>query len=79
MILARSRDDDLAALDLRGVRGAADAAAVCDRIIATGALAVAKEHALDLVAEAKSTLPPLPERQRAALELVADGVVERYV
>jgi geranylgeranyl pyrophosphate synthase len=79
LILARSRDASLAALDLRTVQTPDDAAAVCDRISATGALAVAKEHALDLVAEAKSTLPPLPPRQRAALELVADGVVERYV
>ena len=32
----------------------------------------------ELVAAAKDELPPLPERQRMALELVADGVVERY-
>jgi hypothetical protein len=31
-----------------------------------------------LVARAKVALPSLPARQRAALELVADGVVERY-
>ncbi len=79
LILARSRDESLAALDLRSVRTPEDAAGVCDRISATGALGVAKEHALDLVAEAKSTLPPLPPRQRATLELVADGVVERYL
>jgi geranylgeranyl pyrophosphate synthase len=79
LIVARGRDRELSALDLRSVRTADDAAGVCDRIAATGALAVAKDHALELVAEAKSTLPPLPERQRAALELVADGVVERYV
>jgi hypothetical protein len=30
------------------------------------------------VAASKRLLPDLPERQRAALELVADGVVERY-
>jgi geranylgeranyl pyrophosphate synthase len=79
LILARSRDPKLEALDLRSVRSPEDAAAVCDRITATGSLTVAKEHALELVAEAKSTLPPLPPRQRGALELVADGVVERYV
>jgi hypothetical protein len=39
---------------------------------------VCKARALELVAVAKSDLPELPERQRAALELVADGVVERY-
>ena len=60
------------------MRTAGDAAAVCDRIAATGALSVARERALELVAEAKAALPALPERQRAALELVADGVVERY-
>ena len=39
---------------------------------------VAAVQALELVGRAKSMLPPLAERQRAALELVADGVVERY-
>jgi hypothetical protein len=31
-----------------------------------------------MVAEAKAELPALPEAQQAALELVADGVVDRY-
>ena len=31
-----------------------------------------------MVAEAKAALPALPEGQQAALELVADGVVDRY-
>jgi geranylgeranyl pyrophosphate synthase len=78
LIVARVRDPDLAQLDLREVRTPTDAAAVSDRIATTGALAVAKGRALQLVSEAKSTLPALPERQRSALELVADGVVERY-
>jgi geranylgeranyl pyrophosphate synthase len=78
LILARSRDASLAALDLREVRTPVDAGAVCERIAATGALDVAKAQAHQLVAEAKLVLPPLPARQRAALELVADGVVERY-
>jgi hypothetical protein len=30
------------------------------------------------VTEAKAALPPLDDRRRRALELVADGVVERY-
>jgi geranylgeranyl pyrophosphate synthase len=51
---------------------------VCERIAATGALDVAREQALELVARAKSELPALATRQRTALELVADGVVERY-
>jgi hypothetical protein len=31
-----------------------------------------------MILRAKAELPALPERQRSALELVADGVVERY-
>jgi geranylgeranyl pyrophosphate synthase len=79
LIVARERDPDLAALELRSVRSSADAAEVCARIVETGALEVARAQALDLVAAAKSELPSgLPERQRSALELIADGVVERY-
>ena len=54
------------------------AASVCDRIAATGALETARERAMELVARAKAALPAVAARQRAALELVADGVVERY-
>jgi geranylgeranyl pyrophosphate synthase len=78
LIVARSRDATLKALSLRSVRGETAAREVCRRIAATGALEVSRERALELVAEAKSVLPALPERQRTALELVADGVVERY-
>jgi octaprenyl-diphosphate synthase len=78
LIVARMREPELAAVDLREVRTSADAAAVADRITVTGALDVAKRRALELVAEAKAMLPALPGRQRSALELVADGVVERY-
>ena len=35
-------------------------------------------EALEMVAEAKADLPELPEPQRAALELVADSVADRY-
>jgi hypothetical protein len=31
-----------------------------------------------MVTDAKRQLPELPEAQQAALELVADGVVDRY-
>jgi hypothetical protein len=31
-----------------------------------------------MIVAAKVKLPALPDRQRAALELVAEGVVERY-
>ena len=54
------------------------AEAVCDAIGATGALEAARADALAMVAEAKADLPELPEPQRGALELVADGVVDRY-
>ena len=78
LILARERDPELAELDVRTVLTAADAAVVCERITATGALADARSRARQLVAEAKDELPLLPSRQRAALELAADIVVERY-
>jgi geranylgeranyl pyrophosphate synthase len=78
LILARSHDPELAALDVRSVRTALQAAAVCDRIAATGVLGEAKRRALTLVNRAKAVLPGLPGRQRTALELVAEGVVERY-
>ncbi len=78
LIEARGRDPELRVLEVRSVRSELEAASVCDRIAATGALEVAKERALGLVADAKASLPLLQARQRAALELVADGVVERY-
>jgi geranylgeranyl pyrophosphate synthase len=61
------------------VRDTAEAARVCDRIEATGALDEARRRALEIVDDAKERLPAgLPDRQRAALELVANGVVARY-
>jgi geranylgeranyl pyrophosphate synthase len=78
LIIARERDSGLAAIDLRGIDTPARAVEACERIAATGALAVSKARALQLVAAAKAELPALERRQRAALELVADGVVERY-
>jgi geranylgeranyl pyrophosphate synthase len=78
LILARERDPELAALDVGAVRSPADAEAVCAQIEATGALEEAKRRALAIVADAKAELPDLPGPQQEALELVADGVVERY-
>jgi geranylgeranyl pyrophosphate synthase len=78
LIIARERDDDLRALDPRAIRTPQDAAAACARIADTGALEASRARALDLVAAAKESLPELPRRQIAALELIADGVVERY-
>lgn len=81
LIVARERDPELRAMDLRSVvTEPAQAAAVCDRIAVTGALGEARERALHHVAEAKVGLTEvdLPERRRRALDLVADSVVERY-
>jgi geranylgeranyl pyrophosphate synthase len=78
LIVARRRDSEIAAVDLRDVRTPAQAATLCDRIAATEALEDARGHALELVRQAKLSLPALPQRQRTALRLVADGVVERY-
>jgi geranylgeranyl pyrophosphate synthase len=81
LILARERDPELRALDLREVvTGPARAAALCDRITMTGALRDSRERALHYVAEAKAALSDLEltETRRRALDLVADGVVERY-
>jgi geranylgeranyl pyrophosphate synthase len=78
LILARARDPQLAQLDLRALGSPHDAEQVCERIAATGALASAKEHALAVVEAARAGLPALPHQQQRALELVAEGVVERY-
>ncbi|HEY6762250.1 MAG TPA: polyprenyl synthetase family protein [Baekduia sp.] len=78
-ILARALDPELAALDPRAIDTPAQAAAVCDRIAATGALDAARAAALEHVAAAKAVIPAqMPERERAALLLVADNVVARY-
>ena len=78
LILARERDPELRQLDLRGVRTPEQAEAVCDAIARTGVLEEARAEALERVAAAKADLPALPEGQRAALELVADSVADRY-
>jgi geranylgeranyl pyrophosphate synthase len=78
LILARRRDPELSTLDPS--LDPEEAAAICDRIAATGALEEAREQALTHVGEAKGSLTELdlPEPRRHALELVADGVVQRY-
>jgi geranylgeranyl pyrophosphate synthase len=79
LILARERDRRLSAIDLASLGGPEQAAELCDRIAATGALEEARERALALVAEAKAMLPAiLPDGRAALLDLVADAVVERY-
>ena len=81
LILARQRDPALAAMDLRElVSEPAQAEAVCDRIAMAGALGEARKQALHHVAAAKAALGDvrLPENRRRALDLLADGMVERY-
>jgi geranylgeranyl pyrophosphate synthase len=78
LILARETEPRLEQVQLRSLGGAADVEAVWELIAGSGAPARTREQALALVSQAKAQLPQLPARQRAALELVADGVVERY-
>jgi geranylgeranyl pyrophosphate synthase len=64
-------------LDLRAITTPEEAERVCDAIAATDALDRSRARALELVGQAKAALPEgLPAR--AAFELAADGVVERY-
>jgi geranylgeranyl pyrophosphate synthase len=76
LILARRGDPSLSG----SVRCAEEAAAVCDRVAATGALDEAREQALAHVDEAKRALQglDLSDQRTYALHLVADGVVQRY-
>ncbi|HEX4838693.1 MAG TPA: polyprenyl synthetase family protein [Solirubrobacteraceae bacterium] len=79
LILARERDEQIAALDLATLGGPSQAEALCERIAATGALDEAREQALSIVAVAKAALPAsLPDGRHELLDLVADAVVERY-
>jgi geranylgeranyl pyrophosphate synthase len=79
LILAREQDPSLADLDLAGLDAAA-ATALCDRIADTGALDAVRADARGRVEAAKRALAgsQLDGEQRQLLELVADGVVERY-
>jgi geranylgeranyl pyrophosphate synthase len=77
LIVARERDAGVAEVDLRGL-DASSAEELCDRIAATGALEESRQQALAIVADAKDGILPLPDDQRRVLDLVADGVVERY-
>jgi len=79
LILAREEDPSIADVDLRALDPAA-AAALCDRIAATGALEQVRSRAFAMVGAAKQRLasPTFGSEQRRLLELVADGVVQRY-
>jgi geranylgeranyl pyrophosphate synthase len=78
LILARERSAELAALDLRSVTDPDEADRICQLIESTGAADEARQRALDLVASSKRALPAGSPGQRRALELLADGLVERY-
>jgi geranylgeranyl pyrophosphate synthase len=78
LILARERSPELSKLDLRDIGGPADAERICELIDATGAAEQARADAVEVVVRAKRDLPDCPPRQRRALELVADSLVERY-
>jgi geranylgeranyl pyrophosphate synthase len=91
LILARERDQEIAAFDLTSLAGpehpdesaqrarARQAEELCERIASTGALDEARERALSIVSEAKALLPSLlPDGRYELLDLVADAVVERY-
>jgi geranylgeranyl pyrophosphate synthase len=79
LILARERDPELARLDLRTVDAAA-AERACERIEATGVLDQVRDDARARVEAARSALAgaQLDPERRELLDLVADGVVERY-
>jgi geranylgeranyl pyrophosphate synthase len=79
LIAAAEVDPGIRSTDLRRLDGPA-AEALCDRIGATGALDRVRSRALAMVAAAKERLDAAsfePE-QRRLLDLVADGVVQRY-
>jgi geranylgeranyl pyrophosphate synthase len=80
LILARQRDTQLAAIDLREVTTPEQADHLCERIEATGALGDAQQRAKAMVVDAKAGLSALELEagQRVALDLVADSVVDRY-
>ncbi|HEX2704088.1 MAG TPA: polyprenyl synthetase family protein [Solirubrobacteraceae bacterium] len=78
LILARKRSPELAALDLRDISGPDEAHRICKLIEATGAAEQARQDALELVASSKRALPDGSPQQRRALELLADGLVERF-
>jgi geranylgeranyl pyrophosphate synthase len=79
LVVAAEADPAIRAIDLRAL-DPGDAERLCDRIAATGALDQVRSRALQMVAAAKARLDTAdfdPE-QRQLLDIVADGVVQRY-
>ncbi|MDQ2699850.1 MAG: polyprenyl synthetase family protein [Actinomycetota bacterium] len=79
LIVAGRIDHSLLEADLTGL-DETSAAALCDRIAATGALDLVRNQAMGLIEDAKTGLASsgLDSEQRELLELIADGVVLRY-
>jgi geranylgeranyl pyrophosphate synthase len=79
LIDAAAADPEIRSVDLRSLDSAA-AEALCDRIAATGALQRVRVRALEMVATAKRRLQrtAFDPEQRRLLDLLADGVVQRY-
>jgi len=79
LILAAEAEPAIFDADLRALDAAA-AEALCDRIARTGALDQVRTRALSMVTNAKQKLneAEFDAEQRHLLELVADGVVQRY-
>jgi geranylgeranyl pyrophosphate synthase len=79
LILARRRDPELEAAELRGIEPDA-AEALCDRIVATGVLVEVRVRARAGIERAKRLLDAegFSAEERQLLSLIADGVVERY-
>jgi len=79
LIAAAEADPSIREVELRGL-DPASAERLCERIAATGALERVRDRALQMVATAKSSLgaATFDAEQRHLLELVADGVVQRY-
>lgn len=79
LILAAEADPSIAALDLRKLDDAT-VEELCDRIATTGALERVRSRALEMVDAAKRGLAEsaIDSERRKLLELVADGVVQRY-
>jgi geranylgeranyl pyrophosphate synthase len=79
LIEAANADPGIGEVDLHAL-DAGSAELLCERIAATGALEKVRARALEMVAAAKRQLGEAgfaPE-QRQLLDLVADGVVQRY-
>ncbi len=78
-IAATESDPGIREVDLHNL-DADSAKSLCDRITATGALDQVRTRALSMVTDAKQKLneTQFDPEQRHLLELVADGVVQRY-